>query len=169
MNEKLMYKLYSVLDPIFHEKEMVQFKETGCWEWSVKDKANGYGVLTISHKSHRAHRWIYEKLVGPIKPPLVLDHLCKNKICVNPEHLEPVTTKTNTLRGISFSAQNAKKLFCPKGHPYSGKNLLKTKTKTGVERRHCRECMRANHRDYMRNRRAAFASADKAQGGKEGE
>lgn len=136
--------------------------EKECWNWLVIDKTNGYGILTLNHESYRAHVWIYSNCVGPITKGMVLDHLCRNKSCVNPNHLEMVTSKENTLRGTSFSAVNATKTNCPKGHLLSGTNLLKS-----GKRRHCRECMRKRNREYKANRktsfRAAFAAADKAE------
>lgn len=108
-----------------------------CWEWSAY-KLQGYGRFGVGGSRANggrivyAHRWAYEALVGPIPEGLTLDHLCRNRACVNPEHLEPVTPQENTRRGAIL------KTHCPQGHPYSGENLF-----YGTDgSRRCRECNR---------------------------
>lgn len=72
---------------------------TGCWLWNRKIRKDGYGIKsTGKHTAIRAHRWVYEDLVGPIPEGLELDHLCNNPPCVNPDHLEPVTHEENMRR-----------------------------------------------------------------------
>lgn len=73
--------------------------DTGCWLWQGEMNRNGYGRVWVNGKRLMSHRVTYELLVGPIADGLVLDHLCKNRACCNPEHLEPVTIRENTLRG----------------------------------------------------------------------
>ena len=73
--------------------------ETGCWEWQGSMVENGYGVVSVNGANIKAHRRYYEVLVGPIPPGLDLDHLCRNRACVNPDHLEPVTRSVNLIRG----------------------------------------------------------------------
>lgn len=73
--------------------------DSGCWEWQGEMNRNGYGRVWINGKRLMSHRVTYELLVGPIADGLVVDHLCKNRACCNPEHLEPVTIRENTLRG----------------------------------------------------------------------
>ncbi len=94
-----------------------------CWLWLGAKVHNGYGQLKRSGKMVRAHRYAYELLIGPIPDGLQLDHLCRIPNCVNPDHLETVTSRENTMRGVSFAALNARKTHCPQGHPYSGANL----------------------------------------------
>jgi hypothetical protein len=72
----------------------------GCWIWSGGLKLNGYGYLRVGKKGHLAHRWVYEELVGPIPNGLTIDHLCRVKACVNPDHLEPVTNAENIRRAV---------------------------------------------------------------------
>lgn len=71
----------------------------GCWEWQGTLTSGGYGRFDIEGRTVSAHRYAYESRIGPIPPRLVIDHLCRNPPCVRPDHLEPVTTIQNTLRG----------------------------------------------------------------------
>lgn len=73
--------------------------ESGCWLWNRKVRSDGYGVKSVDHRGEvRAHRWVYERQVGPIPDGLELDHLCGTRSCVNPAHLEPVTHTENMRR-----------------------------------------------------------------------
>lgn len=112
----------------------------GCWEWlSNKTKAKGgYGRISRGGKMVLAHRFMYERAKGPIPDGLTLDHLCRNRLCVNPGHLEPVTLRENALRGVGPTAINARKTHCIRGHRLNEKN---TYTKTGG--RSCRACVNA--------------------------
>lgn len=111
-----------------------------CWEWTGFISPTGYGKLTYRPLGQQqAHRIVYSILVGQIPGGLTLDHLCRNRACVNPEHLEPVTLGVNTLRGEAPSAKNARKTHCPKGHELSGENIYKSRGKG----RQCRTCTKA--------------------------
>ncbi len=81
--------------------------ESDCWLWAGPLVASGYGRFQLNDQSWMAHRVAYTLLVGPIPVGLVLDHLCRNRRCVNPKHLEPVTSKENTLRGIEHQWESA--------------------------------------------------------------
>lgn len=129
----------------------VMIMPSGCLEWTGGLNGVGYGQFYIGKKARGqtvqgdtgkgyAHRWSYEHFVGPIPEGLHLDHLCRNRKCVNPEHLEPVTIRENLLRGIGPSSIHAKKTHCPAGHEYAGDNLYIHPTK---RMRYCRTCGRA--------------------------
>jgi hypothetical protein len=123
--------------------------ESGCWLWAGTLNRGGYGSFKIDGKTHAMHRLLYEEFRGPIPAGLELDHLCRVRHCVNPQHLEPVTRRENCLRGTSFAAINAAKEACKHGHPYSGDNLYVD----GEGRRFCRECRRVWARtSYLRRR-----------------
>lgn len=96
-----------------------------CWVWQAK-LDNGYGLFWIGDRetgrSYRAHRVSYELFGRTIPEGLTLDHLCRNRACVNPAHLQPVDAVENVMRGESFSARNARKTHCPRGHEYTPEN-----------------------------------------------
>ena len=123
--------------------------ENGCWPWLAAKKW-GYGCFALEggKVQVRAHRYAYEVLVGPIPEGLTIDHLCRNRGCVNPSHMEPVTMGVNVLRGDGPSARNARVTHCPRGHPYDEENTYR-RSDGG---RDCRTCLRA--RDMRRDRRA---------------
>jgi ribosomal protein L37AE/L43A len=77
----------------------VDKRDEGCWLWKAARKPKGYGTFRAAGKTLNAHRFAYEAFVGPIPEGLVIDHLCGNPPCVRPDHLEPVTTRTNLQRG----------------------------------------------------------------------
>ena len=123
----------------------VEPQEDGCWLWGGQINDHGYGLFRAG-RVYRAHRWSYEHLVGPIPEGLVLDHLCRVRNCVNPDHLEPVTHRENVLRGVGPTAANAAKTECRKGHALVGDNVRQRPTG-------CREC-RTCARDYREIKRS---------------
>lgn len=110
-----------------------------CWLWTAHRDPNGYGRFRLDGAIRPAHRVAYELLVGPIPEGLTLDHLCRIRHCVNPDHLEPVSRRVNTLRGIGVSALRARQTHCQHGHEFTPEN-----TYTWRRQRRCRTC-RANY------------------------
>lgn len=97
-----------------------------CWPWKLSLSPQGYGQVGwwADGKNHMttAHRAAWTAENGPIPAGLFVDHLCRNRQCCNPSHMELVTNVTNILRGEGASAQNARKSHCPSGHPYDESN-----------------------------------------------
>ena len=127
--------------------------ESGCWEWQRAISPKGYGWLWRGNRKYlMAHIASYEHHVGPVPDGLVLDHLCRNRACINPAHLEPVLNKVNVLRGEGITAINARKTHCDNGHEFTPENIY---TRRGTDWRACRECMRV--RDRARKAAARIA------------
>ena len=97
---------------------------SGCWNWCGYLNSNGYGKLGIKMKTHYSHRISYFIFKGEIPEGLVVDHKCRNRSCVNPDHLRAVTRRTNTIENSSsMAAIHSRKKECLRGHPLSGTNL----------------------------------------------
>lgn len=106
-----------------------------CWEWKAGRTAAGYGKVTINQQHHYVHRLAYEELVGPILPEHLVHHVCRNRACYNPAHLELATNATHADNG---PAKERAKTHCKHGHPFDAAN-------TRINRRGhrvCRACRR---------------------------
>lgn len=114
-------------------------KTPTCWLWTGHT-TQGYGTIRVDGRTVRVHRFSWEMVNGPVPEGLELDHLCRVRNCVNPDHLEPVTHVENTMRGLAPPAINARRLVCRKGHPLDFSHAT-SETSTGVRRR-CRTCQR---------------------------
>lgn len=118
----------------------------GCWRWTGRLNDGGYGLGWYEGRDWRMHRLTYLLVYGPIPEGLHLDHLCRVRSCVRPDHLEPVTPRTNVLRG--WTVQHA---TCPQGHARTPDNTYVRSDGT----RYCAPCQRASVRNRKRNRRAS--------------
>lgn len=126
-----------------------------CWVWTgSRFKQRGdYGAVGYERATWRVHRLTYTLLVGPIPDGLVLDHLCRRRLCCNPAHLEPVTQAINLERGRT----GRRKACCVNGHALVGENLF-VRQRSGGERWECRTCIRAHKRRRRATARLAAAS-----------
>lgn len=125
----------------------------GCWEWTAKAKAKfGYGQITDDDgRSKVAYKVLYRIMVGDVPEGMELDHVCKNVLCIRPDHLEPVTHRENMRRGNGWAGVNARKTHCgPCGLPLSGPNLIIDKSSGS---RRCRACTNAAARRYAAKKR----------------
>ena len=129
----------------------VEFTDT-CWLWTGKVCSWGYGMFGMPHATYvYAHRWAYEFCVEPIPAGLQVDHLCRVRLCIRPEHLEPVTRKENILRGQGACAVNARKTHCVRGHAFTLDNTYYD-TAGGRE---CRTCRKASSAAAYQRRKAS--------------
>ena len=120
----------------------------GCWLWTASIKPQGYGEMRVDGVNCYAHRISYEHHKGPIPEGYQIDHLCRVRHCVNPDHLEAVTQAENIRRAPNY---NRAKTHCQYGHPYSGDNLYVL----GNGWRYCRECQRRYRRESVARKAVA--------------
>lgn len=119
--------------------------DSGCWLWKLKLDRDGYGHFTIgsmtdgSRARWSVHRWAYAFFIGKLFSHLTIDHLCRNRACVNPFHLDQVTSRTNTQRG-----ERANATHCKRGHPFAGDNLVFQ----AEGKRRCKACRDANVKEW---------------------
>lgn len=127
-----------------HIRRAIKVGPSGCWEWQRSKSDDGYGWASLNNRTYQAHRLVYRLLAGEIPEGLVLDHLCRRRHCVNPEHLEPVTTAENLRRStLTPSGMNT----CVKGHDFV----------TIRGQRRCPQCLA----DYEERRRPIKAQMER--------
>lgn len=129
--------------------------EAGCWVWQGGRSDTGYGTIRADGQTLLVHRVAYELVKGPIPEGLTIDHLCRVRTCINPDHLEAVTGRINILRGVGSAAQNARKTHCLRGHPFTAENTY-IRPSGG---RGCRICRRAERVERTRARLRTRAQA----------
>lgn len=123
-----------------------------CWLWTGVVGNSGYASTYSEGRRAGVHRLVYEVFWGPIPVGLELDHLCRNRRCYNPWHLEPVTHAENMRRGDSAWGINARKTHCIRGHPLAGENLVLRRN--GARR--CRICIAADQKRWKAKRKGAL-------------
>lgn len=141
-----------ITDPLDRIMSRITVTGDGCWEYPCRNES-GYGVVgegPRGGKTIRTHRLVYERLVGPIPEGLDIDHLCRNRACCNPAHLEPVTRLENYLRG----ARKTRQTHCKRGHQFSPANT--------VIRRGARICMQCQREATRNSQRSAYAAIKQA-------
>lgn len=125
------------------EEKYIPVTESGCWLWIAyidQSPRGGYGRFALNGRAERAHRVAYELYREKIPKGMTLDHLCRVRSCVNPDHLEIVSMNENRSRGISPSANYARRMYCNAGHSLVGNNAY-MRPDGG---RRCRKCKLEN-------------------------
>lgn len=129
-------------------------KTDTCWLWLGSKHPSGYAAMSVENRSRYVHRLSYELFVGPIPEGLTIDHLCRVRNCVNPNHLEPVTAAENTRRARAY---DVKPTHCPQGHEYTPDNIVPSQRSL-----RCRECQNASNRAYHHSHRKIARQAARA-------
>lgn len=152
VSTKSLYVLSVKVRTGIKKRFLARVKKTdSCWLWiGCRDK---FGYAIFWHKygfSKRAQRVSYELFNGRIRGGFVIDHLCRNHSCVNPKHLDAVTIRTNTLRGVGPAARQARQTHCKRGHKFTKENTYVWPKRRG---RACRECNKFKLRRIALNKK----------------
>ncbi len=140
------------IDAAMRERFVAKIDPTGnrgCWEWTASLSPKGYGKFRAGKKTMQAHRVSFALAGNTVPEGLQIDHVCRNRKCVNPEHLEAVTGKVNTMRGDTIPARHAARTHCLHGHELTESNLVPS-----CPYRKCLTCNREAAKAYARWRRA---------------
>ena len=139
----------------------VSVVETGCWEWAAGKTRDGYGHFWLLGRHQRAHRVAYVALVGPIGEELECDHTCRNRSCVNPLHIEPVSHTANMRRVVFLKHRNTVKTHCIRGHEFNDENTVVFRNGW----RTCRRCKAAATKRSFIKKQATHRALRAAKGG----
>lgn len=132
-----------------------------CWEWHGGMSGRGYGVTHFRGRTLAAHRIAYVAQGRTISDGMVIDHICRNRLCVNPTHLRETTQAINSVENsLSIPAFNKVKTHCPQGHLYSLENTRMQRKSSSSSSRNCRTCHLVHSRRYKQKKRAALATPD---------
>ena len=130
---------------------------TKCWKFTNNSTSGGYKQLSVNSRTQMAHRVIYALFIEKIPSKLQSDHLCRNRGCVNPTHIEPVSQKINILRGYGPCAINSKKEKCKRGHPFTPDNII-TQRSFKPHWRQCKQCeIKRNKERYKKEKQNGSA------------
>ena len=144
------------IDERFWEKVQLEdqvFPENGCMLWMASRTSNGYGQFWENGRQHKVHRWVYERYRGPIPEGMELDHLCRVRHCVNPDHLEAVNHQINLSRGLKHASPwNRGITHCKHGHEFTPENTA-VYYRDGIRHRQCRACLSEASKRFWNRRR----------------
>ncbi len=132
-----------------HTADRLSTATGGCWEWQGDKGVDGYGRFRLFGRYAQAHRLSYRDFGNDLPDGMLIDHLCRNKRCVNPHHLEAVTHAENVRRGLRGNITH-----CPHGHQYTLENTTYV-TRKGKHIRYCLTCLRASRNATYLRRKAA--------------
>lgn len=132
-------------------------KTGDCWQWTAGCTPSGYGRVRIEQRDYQAHRVAYEWLIGPIGVGLQIDHLCRNRRCVNPAHMEPVTCAENLRRKDAALGLGRAKRECKRGHPFTPENTYVQVNSRGYVMRSCKTCRAMLQRLWQAKQKAGVA------------
>jgi len=152
-------------ESVWIAKRLANVKRVGeCIIWQGRPNNVGYGKVSVQNdpsaagREEAVHRWFYKRFRGPLAADEVLDHLCRTPLCVNVDHLEPVTLAENTRRGFEARGYGSTRTHCAHGHPWVAENLtIEPGKRPGLTSRRCRICKK--QQDAARHRRNRLARA----------
>lgn len=125
------------------ENKIERIPESGCWIWMGAMRHGKYGCTSVNNRTQYAHRVVFELVRGRIPNGMQLDHLCRVRSSVNPDHLQPVTCQENLVRGETFNRVNTLKTHCKRGHAFDAQNMYQG---PGRIHRQCRTCAKERRR-----------------------